>query len=130
MKWFFDIFDKDLDVYSTYERVALAGDFDAQVGDKPFYIFLYQHEVSSLNKPQLVTKNTNELSYIDHTLKNSPKRFFQERNCWSWTFCLLLISFCSVLVSFCLLLVSFCSLLVAFCSLLVTFCSLLVTFYP
>ena len=36
--YFFDNIDKGLDVYSTYKRVALAGDFNAQVGLILFYI--------------------------------------------------------------------------------------------
>ena len=36
---FFDNIDKCLDVYSTYERVALAGDFHAQVSEKSFDAF-------------------------------------------------------------------------------------------
>ena len=37
--YFFDNIDKGLDVYSTYERVALAGDFNAQVREKVLIIF-------------------------------------------------------------------------------------------
>ena len=37
--YFFDNIDKCLDVYSTYERVALTGDFNAQVGGKSFNFF-------------------------------------------------------------------------------------------
>ena len=48
--YFFDNIDRGLDVYSTYERVALAGDFNAQVGEKSFDTFLYQHELTSINK--------------------------------------------------------------------------------
>ena len=39
--YFFDNIDKGLDVYSTYERVALAGDFNAKVSEKSFDTFLY-----------------------------------------------------------------------------------------
>ena len=39
--YFFDNIDKGLDVYSTYERVAVAGDFNAQVGEKSLDTFLY-----------------------------------------------------------------------------------------
>ena len=39
--YFFDNIDKCLDVYSTYERVALAIDFNVQVGEKSFDTFLY-----------------------------------------------------------------------------------------
>ena len=41
--YFFDNIDKGLDVYSTYERVALVGDFNAQVGEKSINTFLYQN---------------------------------------------------------------------------------------
>ena len=34
--YFFNNIDKSLDVYSTYERVTLAGDFKSQVGEKSF----------------------------------------------------------------------------------------------
>ena len=36
---FFDNIDKCLDVYSTYERVALAGDFNAKIREKFLIIF-------------------------------------------------------------------------------------------
>ena len=42
--YFFDNIDKCLDVYSAYETVALAVDFNVQVGEKWFDTFLYQHE--------------------------------------------------------------------------------------
>ena len=42
---FFDDIDKGIDVYFTYENVALAGDFNAPVDEKSFDIFLYQHEL-------------------------------------------------------------------------------------
>ena len=32
--------------HSTYERVTLAGDFNAQVGEKLFSSVLYQHKLS------------------------------------------------------------------------------------
>ena len=34
--YFFDNIDKGLGVYCTYEKVALAGDFNAQLGEKLF----------------------------------------------------------------------------------------------
>ena len=37
--YFFDSTDKCLDVYSTYERVVLAGELNARVGEKWFDIF-------------------------------------------------------------------------------------------
>ena len=69
--YFFDNIDKCLVVYSTYESVALAGDFNAQVGEKSFDTFLYQRELTSIT----CCKNPNNPSCIDHVLSNSPKSF-------------------------------------------------------
>ena len=75
--YFFDNIDKGLDVYSTYERVALAGDFNSQVGEKSFHTFLYQYELTSINRYPMCYKNPNNPSCIDHNLTNSPKSFFK-----------------------------------------------------
>ena len=75
--YFFDNIDKCLDVYSTYERVALAGDFNAKVGEKSFDTFLYQHGLTSINRYPTCYKNPNNPSCIDHILTNSPKSFFK-----------------------------------------------------
>ena len=64
-------------MYSTYERVALAGDFNAQVGEKQFDTILYQHELTSINRNPTCYKNPNNPSCIDHILTNSPKSFFK-----------------------------------------------------
>ena len=40
----FDNLDKALDVYSTYKKVLITGDFNVQEGEKCLDIFLYQHE--------------------------------------------------------------------------------------
>ena len=84
--YFFDNIDKCLDVYSTYERVALAGDFNAQVGEKLFDTFLYQREVTSINRYPRCYKNPNNPICIDHILPNSPMSFFKQklRNCFYW----------------------------------------------
>ena len=74
--YFFDNIDKGLDVYSTNERVALAGDINAQVGEKSFDTFLYQHELTSVNRYPTCYQNPNNPSCIDHILTNSPKSFF------------------------------------------------------
>ena len=52
--YFFDNIDKGLGVYSTDENVALAGDFNVQVGAKLFDTFLFQHELTSINKNILI----------------------------------------------------------------------------
>ena len=69
--YFFDNTDKCLDMYSTYERVILASDL------KSFDTFLYQHELTSINRNPTCYKNPNNPSCIDHILTNSPKSFFK-----------------------------------------------------
>ena len=69
--YFFDNIDKCLDMYSTYERVILASDL------KSFDTFLYQHELTSINRNPTCYKNPNNPSCIDHILTNSPKSFFK-----------------------------------------------------
>ena len=64
-------------MYSTYKRVAPAGEFNAQVGEKLFDFFLYQHEVTSINKNPTCYKNPNNPSCIHHVLTDSPKSFFK-----------------------------------------------------
>ena len=78
--YFFDNIDKGLDVYSTYERVALAGDFNVLVREKLFDIFLYQQELTSINRYSTRYKNPNNPSCIDHILTNSPKSFLKTEN--------------------------------------------------
>ena len=41
-QYFFDCLDKALDVYSTYEKVLITGDFNAQEREKCLDTFLYQ----------------------------------------------------------------------------------------
>ena len=77
--YLFDNIDKGLDVYSTCERVALAGDFNAQVGEKSFDAFLYQHELTPINRYTTCYKNHNNPSCIDHILTNSPKSFLKQK---------------------------------------------------
>ena len=75
--YFLDNIDKCLDVYSTYERVALAGDFNAQVGEKSFDTFLYQHELTFINRYPTCYKNPNNPCCIDDILTNSPMSLFK-----------------------------------------------------
>ena len=56
--YFFDNIDKCLDMYSTYERVILASDL------KSFDTFLYQHELTSINRNPTCYKNPNNPSGI------------------------------------------------------------------
>ena len=75
--YFFD--NIGLDVSFTNERVVLAGDFNAQVGEKLFNTFLYQHELISINWQPTCYKNPNNPSCIDHILTNSPMRFLKQK---------------------------------------------------
>ena len=64
-------------MYTTYESVDLAGDYNVQVGEKLFDTFLYQHELTSINKNPTCYKNPSNPSCIDHVLNKSPKMFSQ-----------------------------------------------------
>ena len=76
LSYFFDNIDKGFDVYSTFQRVALASDFNAQVGEKSFNTFLYQRKRTSINRYTSCYKYPNNPSCIDHILTNSQKCFF------------------------------------------------------
>ena len=75
-QYFFDNLDKALEVYSTYEKVLIIGDFNAQEGEKCLDTFLYQNELKSLNNEATCYKNPNNASCIDLILTNSPRNFF------------------------------------------------------
>ena len=64
-------------MYSTYEKVALAGGFNLQVGEKSFNSFLYQHEHTFINKNPTCYKKPTNIGCIDHILKYSPKSFLK-----------------------------------------------------
>ena len=82
--YFFDNIDKILDVYSTYEQVALTGNCNAQVRENLFDTLLYQHELSSINKKPTCYKNPNKPSCIDHILRNSLRSFFKTDTVFTW----------------------------------------------
>ena len=44
-QYYFDNIDKALDIYCQYEKVVLAGDFNAQIEERCFDYFLFQHEL-------------------------------------------------------------------------------------
>ena len=48
-------------MYSTYKKVALACCFTVQVGEKSFDSFLYQYEITSINKNPTSYKKANSL---------------------------------------------------------------------
>ena len=62
--------DNALDVYSTYEKVSITGDFNAQEGEKCLDTFSYQHQLKSLNKEATCYKNR-----IDLKLTYTPLAF-------------------------------------------------------
>ena len=55
-QYYFDNIDKALDVYCQYEKIMLVGDFNAQIGEKCFDDFLFQHELRSVNDTHLLQK--------------------------------------------------------------------------
>ena len=74
-QYYFDCLDKALDVYSSYEKVALTGDFNAQESECVFDSFLYQHDLTDPVKEDTWYKNPKNLSCIDLYLTNSPLSF-------------------------------------------------------
>ena len=62
---------------ATYKRVALAGDFNTHVGENSFDAFLYQYNLTSINRYPTCYKNPNNPSCKGHILTNSPKSFFK-----------------------------------------------------
>ena len=64
---FFDNIDKALNVYSTYEKVILGGDFNSQIGENCIGTFMYQHNLQSINKEPLCYKNSNNPSCTHYT---------------------------------------------------------------
>ena len=73
---FFNNLDKPLDVYSTYEKVLITGDFNAQEGEECLDTYLYQNELKSLNKEASSCTNSSKASCIDLISRNSTCRFF------------------------------------------------------
>ena len=69
---YFDCLDKALDVYSSYEKVILTGDFNAQ---ESINSFLYQHDLTNLVKESTCYKNPRNPSCSNLYLTNSPLRF-------------------------------------------------------
>ena len=74
---FFDRLDNALDLYSNYENILLAGDFNAQIGETYLDTFLYQHELKNVNNEPRCYKNSEHPSCIDFILTNNPRSFFK-----------------------------------------------------
>ena len=73
--YFFENLDKAIDVYSHYEKVLLAGDFNAEISEFCLDSFLYQHELKNLVKEKACFKNVSNPSCIDLLLTNSALSF-------------------------------------------------------
>ena len=74
-EYFFENIDKALDIYCSYEKIVLAGDFNAQEGERLLDTFLYQQELHSNNKNPTCYKNPNNPGKIDLILTNCSKSF-------------------------------------------------------
>ena len=74
-QYYFDCLDKALDVYSSYEKFILTGDFNMQESKCVFDSFLYQHDLTYLGKEGICLKNQRIPSCIDLYLTNSPLSF-------------------------------------------------------
>ena len=74
-QYYFDNIYKALDVYCQYEKIMLVGDFNAQIGEKCFDYFLFQHELRSVNDKPTCYKNPDKSSCIDFILTNSALSF-------------------------------------------------------
>ena len=55
-QYYFDNIDKALDVYSTYVKVILGGDFNNETGENWIGTFMYQHSLQSINEEPRVIK--------------------------------------------------------------------------
>ena len=55
----------------------LAGDFDAQIEEKCFDDFLFQHQLRSVNDKPTCYKSPDKPSCIDYILTNSPLSFIK-----------------------------------------------------
>ena len=58
-QYYFDNIDKALDVYSTYVKVVLGGDFNNETGENWIDTFMSQHNLQSINKEPWCYKNPN-----------------------------------------------------------------------
>ena len=73
--YYFDNIEKALHVYCQYEKIMLVGDFNAQIGEKRFDEFLFQHEIRSVNEKLTCYKNPDKPICMDFILTNSPLSF-------------------------------------------------------
>ena len=64
--YFFEHLHKTLDIYSNYEKVLLAGDFNSEITKPCMDSFLYQHGMTSLVKEKTCFITNINLSF-QHT---------------------------------------------------------------
>ena len=72
---YFEQISLALDVYSSYEKFLLAGDFNVDRNDCSLKDFLYQHNAKNLVKEATCFKNPDNPSCIDLFLTNSSQSF-------------------------------------------------------
>ena len=75
--YFFNTLGKALHVYFNYENVLLIGGFNAQIEEIYLATFLYQHELTNINKELTCYKSSENLSCIDYILSNRPGSCFK-----------------------------------------------------
>ena len=70
-KYYFECINKALDLYAaTYEKVLLAGDFNAEVIEKCCSDFLFQNDLKNIVMENTCFKNPEKPSCIDLFLAN------------------------------------------------------------
>ena len=88
-QYFFDNLEKALDVCSvcsSYEKVLITGDINAQEREKCRNTFLYQHELKSFNKEATCYRNPNKPRCIDLMLTGSRRSFFSTKTYFNRTY--------------------------------------------
>ena len=68
----FDSTDKNLDIYSNYDKVLLTPDFNAEAVETVFEIFLYHHDLKNHVQGGTCFKIPEQPSCTDLFLTNSP----------------------------------------------------------
>ena len=76
-QYFFNNIDEALDIYCSFKKIVLVGDFNAQVGKRLLDTFLYQHDLHGINENPTCCKNSSNPSNIDPILTNCSQRFFK-----------------------------------------------------
>ena len=74
-KYYFEALDKVLDCYSSYDRIALIGDFNSEDQEACMEVFLYQHYLEYIVKEGTYFKNSSKLSTVELFLTNNSSYF-------------------------------------------------------